>query len=105
MIPVAPAHHLRKHRGGSASEPRREGEADLPGAGKVPGMRLRRTAHRVRLLLCDDQALFRAGMKAVLAEHSAIEVVGEAADGQAAIEETARLRPDVVLMDVEMPRL
>jgi two-component system, NarL family, response regulator NreC len=68
-------------------------------------MRLRDTARRVRLLLCDDQALFRAGMKAVLAEHSAIEVVGEAADGQAAIEETARLRPDVVLMDVEMPRL
>lgn len=57
------------------------------------------------MLLCDDQALFRAGMKAVLGEQPALEVVGEAGDGQAAIDETARLRPDVVLMDIEMPRL
>jgi len=57
------------------------------------------------VLLCDDQALFRAGMKAVLGEQPALEVVGEAGDGQAAIDETARLRPDVVLMDIEMPRL
>jgi DNA-binding NarL/FixJ family response regulator len=61
--------------------------------------------HKVRLLLCDDHALFRAGMKALLTKQPNLEVVGEAADGQAALEETNRLRPDVVLMDIEMPRL
>jgi DNA-binding NarL/FixJ family response regulator len=60
---------------------------------------------KVRLLLCDDHALFRAGMKALLGKQPTLEVVGEAADGQAALEETDRLRPDVVLMDIEMPRL
>ena len=63
------------------------------------------TPHKVRLLLCDDHALFRAGMKALLARQPTLEVVGEAADGQAALEEAERLRPDVVLMDIEMPRL
>jgi two-component system response regulator NreC len=68
-------------------------------------VRLHDTTRRIRILLCDDQALFRAGMKAVLGEQPALEVVGEAADGQAAIDEAARLRPDIVLMDIEMPRL
>lgn len=62
-------------------------------------------SHRIRLLLCDDHALFRAGMKAVLREWPTLDVVGEAADGRAALQEVARLRPDVVLMDLEMPEL
>ena len=60
---------------------------------------------KVRLLLCDDHALFRAGMKAVLHEQAGLDVAGEAGDGQAALDEVERLRPDVVLMDIEMPRL
>jgi two-component system, NarL family, response regulator NreC len=64
-----------------------------------------RRVRKVRLLLCDDHALFRAGMKALLGKQPTLEVVGEAADGQAALEEVERLRPDVVLMDIEMPRL
>ncbi|PYQ07585.1 MAG: DNA-binding response regulator, partial [Acidobacteria bacterium] len=60
---------------------------------------------RLRLLICDDHALFRAGMKAVLREQPALVVVGEAADGDAALAEVERLRPNVVLMDIAMPRL
>jgi two-component system response regulator NreC len=58
----------------------------------------------IRVLICDDHALFRAGIKALLGQFG-IEVVGEAANGRVAVEEAVRLRPDVVLMDMEMPEL
>jgi len=60
---------------------------------------------RVRLLICDDHALFRAGIKAVLQEQPDVEVVGEAGDGREALDQVERLQPDVVLMDIEMPSL
>ncbi|HWG25879.1 response regulator transcription factor [Actinospica sp.] len=59
----------------------------------------------IRVLLADDQALVRAGFHALLARTADIEVVGEATDGIEAIETAHRVRPDVVLMDVRMPRL
>jgi DNA-binding NarL/FixJ family response regulator len=59
----------------------------------------------VRVLLVDDDALMRAGLKAVLTTDDAIEVVGEAENGRAAVEQTRLRRPDVVLMDVRMPAL
>jgi two-component system response regulator NreC len=62
-------------------------------------------SRKVRLLLCDDHALFRAGMQAVLREQPSLVVVGEAADGRTALAEVERLRPDVVLMDIAMPEL
>lgn len=59
----------------------------------------------IRVLLVDDQELVRTGLRS-LAEHDGdIEVVGEAADGQAGLEMARRHRPDVVLMDLRMPRL
>jgi DNA-binding NarL/FixJ family response regulator len=62
-------------------------------------------SQRVSVLLVDDDDLMRAGLKAVLSSDDAIEVVGEAADGRAAIVEARVLKPDVVLMDVRMPDL
>jgi DNA-binding NarL/FixJ family response regulator len=60
---------------------------------------------RVRVLLVDDDDLMRAGLRSVLASDESIEVVGEASDGRAAIDEIAALKPDVVLMDIRMPNL
>ena len=57
----------------------------------------------IRLLVADDQALVRRGFAMILTQEPDLEVVGEAADGQEAIEQCQALAPDVVLMDVRMP--
>jgi DNA-binding NarL/FixJ family response regulator len=59
----------------------------------------------IRVLLADDQALVRAGFRALLDAEPDIDVVGEASDGREAIELTRALVPDIVLMDVRMPEL
>lgn len=58
----------------------------------------------MRVLLVDDHALFRDGIRSLL-EARGVQVVGEAGDGQEAIDAAARLRPDVILMDITMPRM
>jgi DNA-binding NarL/FixJ family response regulator len=60
---------------------------------------------RVRVLICDDHPLFREGLRAILRDQPAVEVVGEARNGIEAVDQTRRLRPDVVLMDIDMPEL
>ncbi len=60
---------------------------------------------KIRVLLADDHALLRAGMTSLLSDEPDIEVVGEACDGQTAVELALDLQPDVILMDVTMPRL
>jgi DNA-binding NarL/FixJ family response regulator len=63
-----------------------------------------RPVEPIRVLVVDDHALFRRGLEMVLAQESDIEVVGEAGDGAEAVDKAADLLPDVVLMDVRMPR-
>lgn len=59
----------------------------------------------IRILLVDDQALFRAGIRMLLTTQPDLQVIGDAGDGRVAVELAARLRPDLVLMDVRMPVL
>jgi DNA-binding NarL/FixJ family response regulator len=59
----------------------------------------------IRVLLCDDQALFRSGFRMILEARPDIEVVGEAEDGLQAVELALGTKPDVILMDVRMPHL
>ncbi|MFI8777930.1 response regulator [Brachybacterium paraconglomeratum] len=59
----------------------------------------------VRVLLVDDEALMRSGLRLMIDGARGIEVVGEAADGHSALEQVAALGPDVVLMDIRMPRM
>jgi NarL family two-component system response regulator LiaR len=62
-------------------------------------------AEPIRILIVDDQPVVRQGLRAFLELQEGVEVVGEAADGDEALEAAARLLPDVILMDLVMPRL
>ncbi len=59
----------------------------------------------IRLLIADDQRLFRQSLRIVLEHETDLKVVGEAGDGQEAYEQAKALRPEMILMDVEMPKL
>jgi DNA-binding NarL/FixJ family response regulator len=59
---------------------------------------------RLRVLVCDDHALFRRGLQMVLEQEADLELVGEASDGVEAVQKAQELMPDVVLMDVRMPK-
>jgi DNA-binding NarL/FixJ family response regulator len=59
----------------------------------------------IRVVICDDHALFRRGLAMVLEDEPGIAVVGEAEDGEAAVAAAEELAPDVILMDVRMPKL
>jgi DNA-binding NarL/FixJ family response regulator len=58
-----------------------------------------------RVLIVEDDALMRAGLRGILEREPALEVVGEAQDGREALAHARRTRPDVVLMDIRMPRM
>jgi len=59
----------------------------------------------IRVLICDDHDAFREGLHVMLATEPTLSVVGEAADGQQAVAQAVELQPDVILMDLQMPRM
>ena len=61
--------------------------------------------NRIRILIADDHAMVRMGLRVLLETEPDLEVVGEAKNGEAAVAEALRLRPDVVVMDLMMPRM
>lgn len=60
---------------------------------------------RVKVLIVDDHPVFRRGLREIIEEHRVFQIVGEASDGQSALRLTADLKPDVVVLDIDMPRL
>lgn len=63
------------------------------------------SSHRLRILLVDDHEMVRQGLRSVLENYHDLEVIGEAGDGEAAMDLTDQLQPDVVVMDINMPRV
>ena len=62
-------------------------------------------SNKIKLFICDDYALFRDGISAILRDESTIEIIGQAENGRLGVEAILRLKPDVALMDISMPEL
>jgi len=69
------------------------------------GDSVRTTPEPIRVVIADDHVLYRRGLQTVVTQEEDIDIVGEASDGQEAIDRTVEMLPDVVLMDVRMPRV
>src|SRR5262245_53085977 len=65
----------------------------------------RRDQSKIRLLLVDDHPLVREGIRSCLSSHVQLEIVGEAADGREALSQARSLKPDIILMDINLPGL
>jgi CheY-like chemotaxis protein len=92
VVPLAPRSNAEPHRRTAAWE-------------RPSGVRTPSVPHGLRVLLADDHAVMRQGLRRLLEEDVSLEVVGEASDGEMAVELVTLLRPNVVIMDNEMPRM
>jgi CheY-like chemotaxis protein len=95
-VPFAPTEKI---------EPQSQGIFVPPEAHCIPSSVYPDPGKKIRVMLVDDHAVVRQGMANLLGDEPDIVVVGEAADGQEAVEIAARLLPDVILMDMSMPKL
>src|SRR5690606_3227724 len=95
------AHGHGRTRDGRRRERERPSSSGWPlrGGSEPPGRAM------IRVLVVDDQAMVREGFTALLNADPEIQVVGDAADGSAAVTAARRLQPDVILMDVRMPEM
>ncbi len=66
---------------------------------------IKETGRKIRLMLVDDHSVMRQGLSSLLSFHYDIEIVGEASDGEAAVELARKICPDVILMDISMPKM
>ncbi|MEX0652749.1 MAG: response regulator [Phycisphaeraceae bacterium] len=105
IILTAPRHAVDESPGadairmnGSSASPANTDDASTPTRPPFPG-------RPIRVLLVDDHAVMRQGLARTLADHADIKVIGQAGDGEQALALAHQLQPDVVLMDVVMPRL
>jgi PAS domain S-box-containing protein len=89
----------------AANESTLQGLRVMPEAHLVATSKYSDPGRKIRVMLADDHAIFRQGIATLLAVESGIEVIGEAADGQEAVDLAAKLQPDVILMDLSMPKL
>jgi DNA-binding NarL/FixJ family response regulator len=90
----------RVNRPASSAAPPRPADPGLPAPAAKPGAR-----KPIRLLLVDDHPVVRKGLHSCLAQYEHIAIVGEAADGEDALRKVRGLAPDLVLMDIDMPRM
>ena len=60
---------------------------------------------KLKLLIVDDHPVFRRGLREIIEEHRSFEIVGEASDGRTALDTMEELRPDIIVLDIDMPRL
>jgi DNA-binding NarL/FixJ family response regulator/signal transduction histidine kinase len=96
--------NVAKHAAGGHGSPAAAGGHGSPAAAGGHGSRVIVTG-AIRLLIADDHPVVRDGLKGIFEASGEVEVVGEAANGREAVDRTAALRPDVVLMDLRMPVL
>ena len=88
----------------SASDARVSPRLGTPSGGRVLPQKQAAGEDPIRVLIADDHALFRRGLEMVLAEEDGIELVGQASDGAEAVQIAIEAVPDVVLMDIRMPK-
>lgn len=74
-------------------------------AAECPKIPVRHPGDKIRIMLVDDHAVMRSGLSAMLARHDDLEIAGEAADGEEAVAMARQILPDVILMDMNMPKM